>query len=251
MTRSPTTRLDAAHFDSKACVSGQTVYILGRELARDLLTLPAMSQNGGVILRRDAARYDLWDKMVYINKSGRPALNFALGRLGLNNPSDDELRRHFEQILAVQSRIYIQHEIGEIEDTVFDRRIWREVIAAYPHTPAELAARAIKDLLADTGPKGSLQDIIDRRDAAALGLFVAFFDGLGKHFFAELPTGFEQFRTTGEWQVIEQALAAGRETARKHAGTITSVFQEGQKREDADWAAKEIEKQILCGVARG
>ena len=239
-----------ARIERKTRVCGHTVHILGQELARDLLTLPAMSQNGGIILRRDAARYYLWDKIAYIKKSGRPALNFGLRHCGLINPSGDELQRNFDKILAVQSRIYIHHEIGELEDTVFNRRVWREIIAAYPHTPVELSARTVKDLLADTGPKGSIQNIIDRKDAAALGFFVAFFDGLGRDFFPELPTAFQLFGASGDWQVIEQALAAGRKKARKLAETILSVYREGQTREDPKWAAKEIEKQILGGVTQ-
>jgi len=237
-----------AHVENKEQIDGHTVHFLGQELARDLLTIPAMAQDAGIILRRDAARLYLWDKISYIRKSGRPALKFGLFHCGLDNPSTSELQRNLDKILAVQSQTYIHHEIGEIEDTVFCRETWREIIAAYPHTPVELSARSVKDLLADTGPKGSLRDIINRSDAAALGFFVAFFDGLGKEFFPELPVAFQLFTVSGNWQVIEEAAAAGRRTARKHAETMTAVFREGQNRQDLRWAAKEIETRLLCGV---
>jgi hypothetical protein len=208
-----------------------------------------MSQDGGIILRLDAARLFLWDKISYIKKSGRPALKFGLHHCGLEDPSTNELQLNLDNILAVQRQTYIHHEIGEIEDTIFCRETWQEIIAAFPHTPIELSARSVKDLLADTGPKGSLQDIINRKDAAALGLFVAFFDGLGKEFFPELPVAFQLFTTSGDWQVIEEAAEAGRRTARKHAETMTTVFREGQNRQDLQWAAEEIKTRLFCGIA--
>ena len=69
--------------DNKTRSNGYDVYTLGRELARDLLTIPAMSQNGSVLLRQEAANLFLWDQIFYIKKSGRPALHFALEHLGI------------------------------------------------------------------------------------------------------------------------------------------------------------------------
>ncbi|MDZ7579735.1 MAG: hypothetical protein U5R30_03690 [Deltaproteobacteria bacterium] len=239
-----------ARLEQKAQVDGHTVYTLGHELARDLLTIPALSRDDGIILRREAARLFLWDKIFYINKSGRPALTFALFHCGMKNPPDDELQRNLDRILAVQSRAYIYHEIGEREDRVFDRDEWREIIAAYPHTPVELAARAVKDLLADTGEKGPLQRFVNHKDAAALGFFVAFFDGLGKEFFPELRLAFQLFSGSGDWHLIAEAAAAGYRSARKKAETILALHRQGQCRQDLQWAAREIERCLLDGIGR-
>ena len=237
-----------ARLEHTSKVDGHTVNTLGHELARDLLTIPALSQDDGIILRREAAQLFLWDKIFYIKKSGRPALKFALLHCGMKNPPNEELRRNLDRILAVQSQTYIYHEIGEREDTVFDRDKWREIIAAYPHTPVELAARAIKDLLADTGEKGPLHHIVNRRDSAALGLFVAFFDGLGKEFFPELFVAFQLFTGSGDWQLIAEAAAAGNRTARLNADIIQENHKEGQRRQDPQWAVREIERCLLGGI---
>lgn len=237
-----------ARLEQTSTVDGHTVYTLGHELARDLLTIPALSQDDGIILRREAARLFLWDKIFYIKKSGRPALKFALFHCGMKNPPNDELQRNLDRILTVQSQTYIYHEIGEREDTFFDRGTWREIIAAYPHTPVELAARATKDLLADTGEKGPLHHIVNHRNSAALGLFVAFFDGLGKEFFPELFVAFQLFTGCGDWQLIAEAAAAGNRTARLNAEIIQENHKEGQRRQDPQWAAREIERCLLGGI---
>ena len=141
-----------AEIENKVIRNGYTVYALGRELARDLLTLPALSQDQSILLRTDSARLFLWDQMVYIKKSGRAALQFALEHCGLKNHQPEVLQQHLPQILAVQIDNYLYHEIGELSDSTFDPEIWRELIAAFPHSPIEMLARGLKDLLADTHP---------------------------------------------------------------------------------------------------
>ena len=59
-------------------IYGYPVYILGRELARDLFTVPALTQDGLIIVRREAAKLYIWDQIFYVKNSCRPALHFAL-----------------------------------------------------------------------------------------------------------------------------------------------------------------------------
>ena len=73
-------------------LKGYDVLLLGREHARDLLTLPAFVQDGRVIIRGDAARMYLWDQILYIRDSKRPALHHALKRLGIEVRETNALR---------------------------------------------------------------------------------------------------------------------------------------------------------------
>ncbi|MCP4624263.1 MAG: hypothetical protein GY850_12110 [bacterium] len=229
----------------KSTVNSTTVYTLDRELARDLLTIPALSQDDDVILRQDSAKLFLWDSIFYIKKSARPALKFALESRGLNDHQPKALRPRLADLLAAQRETYIYHEIGEIHDTVFDRELWREIIAAFPYSPVEYLARAVKDLLADTNEYGTLQHIVRQRNTAALAFYVAFLDGLPKEFFPELPVSFQQFAQTEDWRIIGQAVSSGYRTAAKHAGLIMDLYQEGIKKDDIKWAEKQIQKRLL------
>ena len=58
-----------ATISEKSQNHGTPVYTLDRELARDLLTIPALSQNDCVLLRQEPARLFLWDSIFYIKKS--------------------------------------------------------------------------------------------------------------------------------------------------------------------------------------
>ncbi|MFC1578054.1 Sfum_1244 family protein, partial [Thermodesulfobacteriota bacterium] len=98
-----------AVIENKTRSNGYNIYTLGRELARDLLTIPAMSQNDSVLLRQESANLFLWDKIFYIKKSGRYALYFALEHLGISAKDPSALRQHLPEIFAAVKDTYIYH----------------------------------------------------------------------------------------------------------------------------------------------
>ena len=234
-----------AEITEKSTVSGFSVYTLGRELARDLLTIPALAQSGCVLLRQESAKLFVWDSMIYIKKSARPALQFALACCGIQDQNPRTLKSCLPTILAAVKDSYIYHEIGELHDTAFDRDIWREVIAAFPFSPAEYLARAVKDLLADTGGHGTLRHIIRNRKTASLAFYAAFLDGLQKELFPEFGPAFQRFRQTEDWEIIDLAVAAGYHTAQRHAALITELYVKGKRKNDLRGAEAEIQKRLL------
>jgi len=234
-----------AEIENTAQRNGYTVYTLGREMARDLLTLPALSQDQSILLRTDSARLYLWDQMAYIKKSGRPALQFALEHCGLKNHQPEVLQQHLPQILAVQIDNYLYHEIGELTDATFHPTIWRELIANFPHSPVELLARGLKDLLADTSQNGTLPYLIKNRKTAGLGLYAAFLDGMPKALFPELRDAFNHFTKTRNWRMIREAAAEGYRRAKNYTSEMVHLFQTAKKKQQLQWAKEEIEKRLL------
>ena len=229
-------------------INGCSVYVLGRELARDLFTVPAFVQDDNIVIRTHSARTFLWDKILYIRKSGRKALAAALKNYGLNHgrPQDlKELKQHLENISDSEVEVYIHHELGEIQDTDFDRQVWREIIAAYPHTPIELLVRTIKDLLADTNEHGTFQYIIKERKLSSLAFYVAFMESLPKKLFPLLSEAFEDFLKTKDWSVIDAAVSAGHQIAKNYAQTMTHVFKQAKQKDDYQWAEQEITRRLL------
>ncbi len=238
-----------AAIEEQTRVDGCPVFILGRELARDLLTLPALSQDDGVLLRREAALLHLWDQILYVKPSGKPALNYALRRFGLDGEDFTGIQRRLQDIYAAQKETYIYHELGEMQDEAFDRDIWREIIATYPGTPAELLARAVKDLLADASPRGTLRRMIATENDIALALYAAFFGGLGKTIFPELRPAFDRFVRTGRWSGVEAATSVGYDRAAEYAETMTRMYLDGKERGAAEQAGRDIVSALLKGAS--
>lgn len=234
-----------APIKNKSHCGGYTVYTLERELARDLLTLPVLAQDNLILLRTDAARLFIWDQITFIKKSGRPALEFALQHCGLKEKHPEALRQHLPAIVEAQKDNFIYHEIGEMKDSTFNSHIWRELIAAFPHSPVELLARAVKDLLADTNRHGTLRFLIKHRKTAALGFYVAFQDGLIKELFPELRTAFRDFTKLLDWRIIEEAVSTGFRNAKDYTEKIIEIFQTGRHHQQMQWVKKEIERRLL------
>jgi hypothetical protein len=234
-----------APIEDKKEIHGHAVFFLGRELARDLFTMPALNQDNSVVLRKETARLFLWDQITYIRESGRFALHVGMSHCHLKDGHPNALREGLHTVLAAHEDTYIYHEMGEMHDTVFDRQTWREVVAAYPHTPVELLARAVKDLLADTNALGTLRHITKKRDTAALAFYVAFFHGLPKALFPELIGAFKHFVSTSDWQVMADAVSTGHDRATACAETIMELYALGKQKGARQWAKKEIEKQLL------
>ena len=239
-----------AEIENKTLISGYAVYALGQELARDLLTLPALSQDQSILLRADSARLFLWDQMAYIKKSGRPALQFALEHCGLKEQQPEDWRQHLPQILAVQKDNYIYHEIGELTDSTFHPTIWREIIATFPHSPVELLARGLKDLLADTSQNGTLAYLIKNRKTAGLGLYAAFLDGMPKELFPELREAFNHFTKTRNWRMIKEAAAEGYDRAKNYTAEMVHLFQQAENQQQLQRAKDKIEKRLLDKIKR-
>jgi hypothetical protein len=234
-----------ARLENKKQVDGVTIYFLGQELARDLLTLPALSQEDVILIRKESAKLFLWDHIFFTQNSGRDALKLALGDYGIEQWDSPELKENFGKISEHQMDTYVYHELGELKDRVFNRKIWREMVAAFPHTPIELFIRTVKDLLADTNEYGTLRHIVEKRNTASLGFYVAFFDGLKKELFPELMDAFKLFVKTRDWTIIESAILTGYASAKNFAEVIISVFQEGKLKDDMNWTKVEIEKRLL------
>lgn len=234
-----------ADIADKKEIDGYTIYILGREMARDLLTIPALSQDDIILIRQEPAKLFLWDQILYLKKSGRFALKFALANYGLNDGNLKGIQQSLEKMVADEMGRYIYHELGEIKDTVFNRHTWREIIATYPHTPIELLARSVKDLLADTNDYGTLRFIIRERKASSLAFYVAFLDGLMKELFPEIKDAFKKFIKTQDWNIIEDAVDTGYLTAQGYAEKMSYIHQSGKQKNNVKWAEKKIAKNLL------
>ena len=240
-----------AALDEKREIQGNAVYILGRELARDILTLPALSQDQCIFVRKESARYFLWDQIFFVKKSGRRALDFALSRYGVENGNPEALRQNLGRIAEAEVDVYVHHELGEVLERSFDRDLWRNIIASFPHSPIEFLARVLKDLLADTNPHGKLRFITEERRAGSLAFHVAFLDDMRRILFPALAQAFDAFMDTGDWPLIESAISKGHDDLRAYADRLTALYAAAREKGDMDWGRREISAQLLHPLGLG
>ncbi|MFZ1986551.1 MAG: Sfum_1244 family protein [Desulfatitalea sp.] len=234
-----------ANIEERQTLRDKTIWRLGQELARDLLTLPAFVQDDQVVLRTEAARMFLWDEIAYIPNSGRAALAFALTACcNLADTNAEGIRRHLDAIMKVQQTTYIRHELSELEEQVFDRAMWRQMLTDFPHTVVELLIRTLKDMLADTGPQGPLHHFSAHRNKAGLGFYMAFSGGLVPPLFGELKASFNTFMQRGNWDEIDRAISAVYHKAAVYAQEVMAIYAAGSQKQDLAWAQKAIEETL-------
>ncbi len=229
-------------------ISECNVYILDRELARDLFTAPTLLQGNDIFARRECIRYFLWDKIQEVGQSGKEMLEFALEVYDIDHEeirvNPDKIKNKLQRLADSELETYIYHEIGEAYDDVFVREEWKEIISSFPYTGIEAFTRAVKDVLSDTNDKGRLRYIIDRKRQGSLGFYVSFLRGFSRLIFPEIISSFWEFRKTGDWDIIEETRNIGHNNARDFAQELTQIYRTG-KAMGKEWIKEEINKTLL------
>ncbi|NNG00383.1 MAG: hypothetical protein HKM93_13435 [Desulfobacteraceae bacterium] len=234
-----------ADIEAVETVEGKKIFVLGGELARDLLTLPALTQDDAILLRTHASRMHLWDQMIYLKKSGRGALRFALDAAGIPSDEPSVLRHALPRIWGHQRDTYIYHEIGELHHDGFHRQVWSKIIADFPQGVVGLLARAVKDILADTCPQGTLHRMVETRNVVGLGLYVAFIDGLRATLLTELKPAFNAFRVHGDWSIIHGMINNNYKKTMATASSIEGIYTAGKQKHTLDWIDRTIRSEYL------
>jgi hypothetical protein len=151
----------------------------------------------------------------------------------------------FHKIWSAQKNIYIRHEIGELEETVFNRAIWQQMLADYPHTAVELLVRTLKDLLADTGPKGVLTHLIENRDAAGLGLYMAFGNGITRLLTKALICAFDGFIADSHWPHVRDAARKIRRDVTAYTHQVLDLYHAAEALGDLQSGQTAIEGTMV------
>ncbi len=217
------------------------IYILGNELARDLVAMPAMAQGNSILARREPTRYFIWEKIEEAGITGSETLRHALEDYGLEegkiNPES------VERVIEEELESYIYHELGEASDEILPDEVWYELVSSFPHSKIELFVRSVKDTLGDARKNGMLSHIIANKKKGSLGFYVELLTGFRRLFFPEITAAYSELRKTGDWRGVEEARAAGYERSKRCAAKLVEIYRAGKER-DSDWTEGEIEREI-------
>ncbi|MFH1217267.1 MAG: hypothetical protein V1706_12265 [Pseudomonadota bacterium] len=204
--------------------------ILGRESATELASPFAMlHQEETIIIRREPLRNFFWDHIMDIQSSCRTPLLHALDQYGLVpdrriNPL--RIKEGLDRVIDREIPIFIYHEVGELLESTLDSITLKKIISAFPHSAIEFVCRSLKDILADTHPKGMISFIINEKRESSLGFYAGFLDGVRKVLFPQLLPSFERFLERRDWQIIEEARIRCRERNLSLAEKTRSIVRD-------------------------
>lgn len=232
---------------TKKTMNGFDVYVAGAEYARDLSDHPAMLQEHVIYARVAPTKLLIWARFEEMRCKGKSALLFAFSNYGISSgetPSED-IERRIALIAHAEAETYIHHEIGEAVEGEKIGGEWKAFLTSLPAGRVELFARAVKDILADTGDHGMLNYIIHNRKAGSLGFYLVFLSGMRKLLFPEMHNAFSLFVGSGDWSLIDHARIAGYTKANGYVERLLSVHRKYTGEESV---AGVIEREMLSGL---
>ncbi|MEJ2034015.1 MAG: hypothetical protein P8Y63_13490, partial [Deltaproteobacteria bacterium] len=236
-------------------MGGHPVAILGRELACELGSPFAMAQEGRIIIRREPLRFFLYDQIKEVRCSGRESLAHALRLYGVTKEDgrvdNGLLVERFDAIVDGEMGLFLHHELGEMQVSPTDRELTRKLALSFAGSAVEFAARAVQDLVADTSEQGILGYVLREKKETSLGFYVTFLDSMRQAFFPEIgPAALTCFRT-GDWQPVQEAVAAGRRHNLARSAIIRELCHDLANEESQEQLGSALEEKLLHPLGLG
>jgi hypothetical protein len=229
---------------SKEKFDKYTVYVTGREHARDISDYPAMLQNSTIIVRADTIRLLLWQRFEEMRCKSKESLVFAFSKYGITPeeiPSED-VERRIDEIAKSEAETFAWHELGEAFEGERIGSAWKTLLLSLSEGRAELFARAVKDILSDTSERGMLKHIIEVQKEGSLGFYMVFLGGMRKTLFPEMAHAFHEYVGTGDWTSIDNARRTGYRRAGEYMEKMLALYS--SKKNDTAFR-ESVEKEIL------
>lgn len=225
------------------------VYILDKEIARDIGAIPALSQGNSIFLRKDPLRYFLWDKLKEASARGvETALSLGFKAYGFDEnkifKKPVDIVPDMEKVIQEELESYLYHELGEVYATAFLGEEWKELMVLFPNTRIEQFIRSVKDVMADTIEKGMLRHIIEKKKIGSLGLYVSQLGGFRKLIFTEISDAYKDFIKTGDLGLIDKARRIRYGKVKTYAERLLEIY----KRKDEmgiGWVKERIEEEFI------
>ena len=190
--------------ERRECHSDFSLVVSGRELARDLAAPPAMTRDEVIFVRRESLRRMLWEKLESW-RWNRP--DNAMGRAFSCYDFEQDLDTALAAMTDSELDLVRLHEQGECKAGDWLGEGWNQMLLDLVQTPAELAARAVRDHLADC--LVTLPGLADMDRPASVHFYMGNLGAMRKQLFPGLQTVYERWVESGDAGLLAQAAVRG------------------------------------------
>ncbi len=187
-----------AELENKKSINDYTIYISGKEYARDLTSPPAMSHNKTIYIRRESFKRLIWERTDEW-RWNKP--ENAMARAIRCYDFDNDLENALSKMTDNEIDAAILHEIGEIQAGEHLTG-WHQMMSDITFTTAEIMARAVRDHYADT--LHTLPTIIKNNNQASIHFYFANLTNMRKHIFPSLIDAYNQWCENKNIDTIEK-----------------------------------------------
>jgi len=207
---------------------GLRIQVCGREYARDLTAFPAVLRGDTIVVRGEALRQWLWEKVeAWQAKGSEGALKAALDCYAYGSDAHAAIERMAE----AETEVLVLHELGE---HAAGRRLspaWEDMLASCRSKRAEVVARAVRDNLADC--LVTLPALLQRDARGSLHFWFANFDGMRLELFPTLAAAYREWHANDDAIPLQAALSRGSTHWHNVAEGILGHFEQGEDAAEA------------------
>jgi len=198
------------------------IYITTRELARDLVSPPAMIIDNRIYIRKESLRRYIWEKIE--EWRWKSDTNTPMARaLAHYQAHHDSMEQVLTAMCDNESQSAILHELGEAKANLLLGTEWKDILYNLPHSSMELKLRAIKDHIADT--ISTLPGLLETENIPALHFYFANLTGMRKEIFPEAVLAYSKWIDTSNLRFLEMLCIQGKTKFLDIASQIKQVYQ--------------------------
>ncbi len=207
--------------DLQQCIQHDeyTVYISGKEHARDMAAPAAMAQENNIFIRRESLRRVIWE----ILDDARVAnLDNPMTRAMQYYPFDNDIVSALEEMTEAEINYVIEHEIGEVKAGQALDEHWNDMLSHYRQTQAEIMLRALRDHLADS--LTTLPALLNNNNAASIHFYFGNMTAMRKHLAPALLSAYDKWHEKGDLTALEQLAAKSQQHWQKLADEVNDLY---------------------------
>ena len=175
-----------------------TVYISGKEYARDMAAPAAMAQENKVFIRRESLSRVIWEILDDARVTG---LDNPLTRAMSFYDFEDNIAEALEQMTEAEIEYVIEHEIGEVKAGKLLGDGWNDMVTNLQRTHAEIMLRAIRDHLADSIT--TLPTLLKNNSKASLHFYFGNMTAMRKHLAPSLVDAYTHWHENDDLSQIQ------------------------------------------------
>jgi len=200
-----------------------SIYLSTRELARDLVSPPAMIVENRIYIRKESLRRYIWEKIEEWRwKSDN---NAPMARaLSYYQAKNDDMETVLNAMCDNESHSAILHELGEAKANAILGVEWKDILQTLPHSGLELKLRAIKDNIADT--ISTLPGLLESENIPALHFYFANLTGMRREIFPEAIQAYSKWNDTSNPKILETLCIQGKNKFLDVATRVKQAYQQ-------------------------
>lgn len=181
-----------------------SLYIAGKEYARDMSAPPAMSNQNSIFIRKESFRRLLWEKLETW-RWNKP--DNALGRAFACYDCDNDLDNALTQMTSAEIDNVILHERGEIQAGQLLGNQWEDLLFSLPHSKASIMLRAVRDHLADS--LTTLPALLNLNAVPSWHFYFGNLNNMRKDLYPSLIKGYDEWYEKGSLSKMSDTIESG------------------------------------------